>query len=60
MIVNGGAEEHLGQVINRCLQDPGAKAAERRELVKREVTFTDGGAARRTAGFILSILEGKA
>ncbi|MCW5875559.1 MAG: hypothetical protein KIS85_01635 [Anaerolineales bacterium] len=46
----------LAAAINHYLQDPQADQAERDAFVERECTFTDGGAGRRTAEYLLSRL----
>ena len=46
----------LIQAINRALDDPTEKSEAQRAFVEREVTFTDGQAAQRTAEFVLSLI----
>ena len=46
----------LAQAINRALDDPAAARDARRSFIEREVTFTDGQAAQRTAEFVLSLV----
>ncbi|HVN56298.1 MAG TPA: hypothetical protein VMT46_18360 [Anaerolineaceae bacterium] len=52
-------EAALRDAVNLYLRDRNADRAEREALVRQEVTYTDGSAGRRTAGFILSILSGE-
>ncbi len=51
-------EDALRQAINAYLQDPKLDAAQRRAFVEQEITYTDGSAGKRTAAFILKVLEG--
>lgn len=51
------SEEALRQAVNACLEDPQADQAKRRAFVESEVTFTDGSAGRRTAEYLLSLVE---
>jgi hypothetical protein len=39
------------------LADPKLDSGERRRFVESEITYTDGSAGRRTAAFILDVLE---
>ena len=48
--------EGLAAAINRALDDPAESAEARRKFIEREVTYTDGQAARRTAEFVLSLV----
>jgi hypothetical protein len=50
-------EKELCEVINLYLKDPSLDAAERRKFIEDEITFTDGASGKRTAGFILRILN---
>jgi hypothetical protein len=50
-------EAQLCEALNFYLQHPQADSAERRAFVEREITFTDATAGRRTAEFILKVLE---
>ena len=52
-------EAELGKTINFYLKNPQADAAERNAFVKREITYTDASAGKRTAEFILSVLNGR-
>lgn len=54
--VAGNAEELCG-VINLYLRNPALDAAERRKFVENEITFTDGTSGKRTAEFILRVLD---
>ena len=53
-------EEELRHALNRYLADPELDSAERRRFVKSEITYTDGSAGRRTAAFVLEVLESEA
>ncbi len=48
-------EGEIADVVNAYLRDPAADRANRQAFVEREVTFTDGSAGRRTAGYLLSM-----
>ena len=50
-------ERELCEVINLYLQNPSLDAAERRKFIEDEITFTDGTSGKRTAEFILRILN---
>src|SRR5512134_1988113 len=50
-------ERALGEAINLYLEDAARDAAERRKFIDDEITFTDGTSGRRTAEFILKILD---
>ncbi len=50
-------EMQLKDALNYYLQNPAADSEARRRFVERECTFTDGGAAQRTADFWLHLLE---
>lgn len=50
-------ESELRAVINAYLKNPSLDAAERRKFVEDEITFTDGTSGKRTAEFILKILN---
>jgi len=47
----------LRDVLNAYLRDPGLDSAKRRSFIEKEITYTDASAGRRTAEFILMILE---
>jgi len=53
-----GNEKELCDVINLYLQNPALDAAERRKFIEEEITFTDATSGRRTAEYILKVLEG--
>jgi len=55
-----GDERELRAAINFYLKNPQADAAERRAFVEQEITYTDGSSGRRTAEFILRILNSQA
>ncbi|MFZ5904362.1 MAG: CDP-glycerol glycerophosphotransferase family protein [Chloroflexota bacterium] len=50
-------EEQLQDALNLYLTDPTLDAAQRRKFVEDEITFTDGMSGKRTAEFILKILN---
>jgi CDP-glycerol glycerophosphotransferase (TagB/SpsB family) len=50
-------ETELCEVLNAYLKDPSLDAAERRKFVDDEVTYTDGTSGKRTAEFILEVLN---
>jgi len=50
-------ESELRNILNAYLKDPRLDAAERRKFIEDEITFTDGTSGRRTAEFILKILN---
>ena len=50
-------ETELRDSINHYLVDPDAQKAERERFIIEEVTFTDGGAGRRTGQYLISLLE---
>jgi hypothetical protein len=50
-------KSELRDIINAYLKDPTLDAAERRKFVEDEITFTDGSSGRRTAEFILKVLN---
>jgi CDP-glycerol glycerophosphotransferase (TagB/SpsB family) len=50
-------EKELCDVINLYLKDPSIDAAERRKFIDDEITFTDGTSGKRTAEYILRILD---
>jgi hypothetical protein len=52
-------ELQLCEVVNAYLRDPSLDSAERRKFVEDEITFTDGTSGKRTAEFILKVLEEK-
>lgn len=50
-------ESELCNILNAYLKDTSLDTAERRKFIEEEVTYTDGTSGKRTAGFILKILE---
>ena len=50
-------EKELCEVINLYLKNPSLDAAERRKFIEEEITFTDGTSGKRTAKFILEVLN---
>jgi CDP-glycerol glycerophosphotransferase (TagB/SpsB family) len=50
-------EKDLCDVINLYLRNPSLDAVERRKFIEDEVTFLDGTSGKRTAEFILRILN---
>jgi hypothetical protein len=50
-------ESELAAAINMYLENPAMDADQRRQFVEQEITFTDGSAGERTAGFILKVLN---
>ena len=50
-------EKELCEAINLYLKNPGLDAAERTKFIEDEITFTDGASGKRTAEFILKILN---
>lgn len=49
--------DELKQALNRYLADPNADREARQHFIRRECTFTDGSAGRRTADFFISLLQ---
>ncbi|HRQ24539.1 MAG TPA: hypothetical protein PLF42_14025, partial [Anaerolineales bacterium] len=54
-----GDEEQLRDAVNLYLVDPGTDKVQRRKFVEDEISFTDGISGRRTAEFIINILQMK-
>lgn len=52
-----GNQQELCKAINAYLKNPLLDAQERRAFVQQEITYTDGTAGRRTAEYILRILN---
>jgi hypothetical protein len=52
--------QDLRQAIDAYLQDPVADREARRAFLKREITYTDASAGRRTGEYLLGLLEGGA
>ena len=50
-------KKELCEVINLYLKNPSLDAAERRKFIEDEITFTDGTSGKRTAEFILKLLN---
>ncbi len=50
-------QDELRDLLNLYLRDRSIDAAERKRFVDEEVTFTDGSAGRRTASYILQVLN---
>ncbi len=50
-------EKELREALNAYLMDPRLDSAERRAFVKQEITYTDASAGKRTAEFILKVLN---
>ena len=48
--------DSLAASINQALDNPTENAEARRQFIEREVTYTDGQAARRSAEFVLSLV----
>jgi CDP-glycerol glycerophosphotransferase (TagB/SpsB family) len=52
-------ERKLGELLNLYLENPALDQTERRSFVEREITFTDASSGRRTAEYILKILQNR-
>lgn len=50
-------ETELREAVNAYLRNPRLDSAERRRFVEDEITFTDGTSGKRTAEFILKVLN---
>ncbi len=50
-------EKELRSMLNAYLKNPSLDYPERRKFIEDEITFTDGTSGRRTADFILKILN---
>jgi CDP-glycerol glycerophosphotransferase (TagB/SpsB family) len=50
-------ERELAAALNHYLQNPHADHENRQRFIRDEVTYTDGSAGRRTAEFLLSLLQ---
>ncbi|MDQ2691933.1 MAG: CDP-glycerol glycerophosphotransferase family protein [Chloroflexota bacterium] len=50
-------EKELCEAINLYLKNPSLDAAERTKFIEDEITFVDGSSGKRTAEFILKVLE---
>lgn len=53
-------ERQLLDALNYYLENPHAEQAARQRFVEQECTYTDGSAGKRTAAFLLSLLNGRA
>lgn len=49
--------DQLRDAIKLYLANPALDAPERRKFVEQEITYTDGGSGKRTAEYILKILD---
>ena len=50
-------ESELRAALNAYLKNPTLDYAERRKFIEEEITFTDATSGKRTAEFILNVLE---
>lgn len=50
-------EDELREIINAYLKDPALDAAERRAFIEQEITYMNASAGKRTAEYILKILN---
>lgn len=50
-------EAELRAALNAYLENPALDSAERRKFIEDEITFTDGTSGKRTAEFILKVLQ---
>jgi hypothetical protein len=50
-------ETELRDTLNAYLKDPALDAAERRAFIEQEITYTDATAGKRTAEYILKVLN---
>ncbi|MBN1453368.1 MAG: CDP-glycerol glycerophosphotransferase family protein [Anaerolineales bacterium] len=50
-------ETELREILNAYLKDPTLDAAERKAFVEHEITYTDATAGKRTAEYILKVLN---
>ena len=50
-------EAQLAEELNLYLKNPSLDAAERKKFIEDEITFTDGSAGKRTAEYILKVLQ---
>ena len=51
-------QEQVREQVNFYLQHPDADSDKRRKFIADECTFTDGSAGKRTADYLLSLIEG--
>jgi CDP-glycerol glycerophosphotransferase (TagB/SpsB family) len=49
---------NLKKALNHYLKDPNAEREARQKFLENECTYLDGSAGRRTAAFLISVLEG--
>jgi hypothetical protein len=50
-------ENELRDTLNMYLKDKTVDSAQRRKFIEDEITFTDGTSGKRTAEFILKVLN---
>lgn len=50
-------EDQLAEMLNLYLKDPSLDASERRKFIEKEITYTDASAGKRTAEYLLKLLE---
>jgi uncharacterized protein YpmS len=50
----------LRETLNAYLKNPQLDSVERRAFIQKEITYTDASAGKRTAEFILQVLDGQA
>lgn len=50
-------EAQLRETLNAYLKNPALDAPERRKFVQDEITYTDGSSGKRTAEFVLQVLQ---
>jgi hypothetical protein len=50
-------EVELRDALNMYLKDKTIDSAERRKFIENEITFTDASSGKRTAGFIIKVLQ---
>jgi hypothetical protein len=50
-------ENELREVLNAYLKNPALDAGERKAFIEKEITYTDASAGKRTAEFILKVLN---
>lgn len=53
-----GDEHQLREAVDRGLRDPDFQREARRQFVRREITYTDGSAGRRTADYLADLATG--
>jgi hypothetical protein len=52
-------EDELRDALNMYLKDRTIDSAQRRKFIEDEITFTDASSGKRTAEFIIKILQSK-